>query len=162
MGKVVLWILKKTIAASRSLLADRQRAGATLANLPEINNYSICSGSRCRSAASARRLEPGSRLMSGAGLGRNRATVELRSLHYFVRIAELGSITRASAHLHVAQPALAGMSNGSRTSSPSLCSRALPIPISALQRPVECLLWVTGGKPRSEHISPGCPPIADL
>ena len=32
--------------------------------------------------------------------------MELRSLHYFVRIAELGSITRASAHLHLAQPAL--------------------------------------------------------
>jgi len=41
-----------------------------------------------------------------AGVGRNRDTMELRSLHYFVRIAELGSITRASAHLHVAQPAL--------------------------------------------------------
>ena len=39
-------------------------------------------------------------------MGRNRRTMELRSLHYFVRIAELGSITRASAHLHVAQPAL--------------------------------------------------------
>jgi LysR family transcriptional regulator, nitrogen assimilation regulatory protein len=34
------------------------------------------------------------------------AVMELRSLHYFVRIAELGSITRAAAHLHVAQPAL--------------------------------------------------------
>src|SRR5260370_1854133 len=34
------------------------------------------------------------------------AAMELRSLHYFVRIAEIGSITRASAHLHVAQPAL--------------------------------------------------------
>jgi len=32
--------------------------------------------------------------------------MELRSLHYFVRIAELGSITRAAGHLHVAQPAL--------------------------------------------------------
>jgi LysR family transcriptional regulator, nitrogen assimilation regulatory protein len=32
--------------------------------------------------------------------------MELRSLHYFVRIAELGSITRAAAHLHIAQPAL--------------------------------------------------------
>jgi DNA-binding transcriptional LysR family regulator len=32
--------------------------------------------------------------------------LELRSLHDFVRIAELGSITSASAHLHVAQPAL--------------------------------------------------------
>jgi LysR family nitrogen assimilation transcriptional regulator len=32
--------------------------------------------------------------------------MELRSLSYFVRIAELGSITRAAAHLHVAQPAL--------------------------------------------------------
>src|SRR6201984_3672127 len=32
--------------------------------------------------------------------------MELRSLQYFVRIAELGSITRAAAHLHVAQPAL--------------------------------------------------------
>jgi LysR family transcriptional regulator, nitrogen assimilation regulatory protein len=32
--------------------------------------------------------------------------MELRSLHYFVRIAELGSITRAASHLHVAQPAL--------------------------------------------------------
>src|SRR5579864_4608031 len=32
--------------------------------------------------------------------------MELRSLGYFVRIAELGSITRAAAHLHVAQPAL--------------------------------------------------------
>jgi LysR family transcriptional regulator, nitrogen assimilation regulatory protein len=46
------------------------------------------------------------RLTSDAGVGRNRTTMELRSLHYFVRIAELGSITRASAHLHVAQPAL--------------------------------------------------------
>ncbi|MGH7030753.1 MAG: LysR family transcriptional regulator [Stellaceae bacterium] len=34
------------------------------------------------------------------------AVMELRSLHYFVRIAELGSITRASAHLQIAQPAL--------------------------------------------------------
>jgi LysR family nitrogen assimilation transcriptional regulator len=34
------------------------------------------------------------------------AAMELRSLHYFVRIAELGSITRAAAHLHLAQPAL--------------------------------------------------------
>ena len=32
--------------------------------------------------------------------------MELRSLHYFVRIAEFGRITRAAAHLHVAQPAL--------------------------------------------------------
>ncbi len=32
--------------------------------------------------------------------------MELRSLFYFVRIAELGSITRASAHLQIAQPAL--------------------------------------------------------
>jgi LysR family nitrogen assimilation transcriptional regulator len=32
--------------------------------------------------------------------------MELRSLQYFVRIAELGSITRASAHLQIAQPAL--------------------------------------------------------
>ncbi|MBV8122172.1 MAG: LysR family transcriptional regulator [Alphaproteobacteria bacterium] len=34
------------------------------------------------------------------------AAMELRSLHYFVRIAELGSITRAAAHLKIAQPAL--------------------------------------------------------
>ena len=34
------------------------------------------------------------------------AAMELRSLFYFVRIAELGSITRASAHLQIAQPAL--------------------------------------------------------
>jgi LysR family transcriptional regulator, nitrogen assimilation regulatory protein len=32
--------------------------------------------------------------------------MELRSLAYFVRIAELGSITRAAAHLRLAQPAL--------------------------------------------------------
>jgi LysR family transcriptional regulator, nitrogen assimilation regulatory protein len=32
--------------------------------------------------------------------------MELRSLNYFVRIAELGSITRAAAHLQIAQPAL--------------------------------------------------------
>jgi LysR family transcriptional regulator, nitrogen assimilation regulatory protein len=32
--------------------------------------------------------------------------MELRGLSYFVRIAELGSITRAAAHLRVAQPAL--------------------------------------------------------
>jgi DNA-binding transcriptional LysR family regulator len=32
--------------------------------------------------------------------------MELRSLAYFARIAELGSITRAAAHLHLAQPAL--------------------------------------------------------
>ena len=31
--------------------------------------------------------------------------MELRSLAYFVRIAELGSITRAAAHLRLAQPA---------------------------------------------------------
>src|SRR5580698_4846732 len=37
---------------------------------------------------------------------KNGAAMELRSLAYFVRIAELGSITRAAAHLHVAQPAL--------------------------------------------------------
>src|SRR5438045_4817127 len=32
--------------------------------------------------------------------------MELRTLSYFVRIAELGSITRAAAHLRLAQPAL--------------------------------------------------------
>ena len=32
--------------------------------------------------------------------------MELRSLAYFLRIAELGSITRAAAHLRLAQPAL--------------------------------------------------------
>src|SRR5205809_7730855 len=32
--------------------------------------------------------------------------MELRSLGYFVRIAELGSITRAASHLRLAQPAL--------------------------------------------------------
>src|SRR3954454_24298678 len=32
--------------------------------------------------------------------------MELRSLAYFVRVAELGSITRAASHLHLAQPAL--------------------------------------------------------
>ncbi|MGH7096194.1 MAG: LysR family transcriptional regulator [Stellaceae bacterium] len=37
---------------------------------------------------------------------RYRAGMELRSLGYFVRIAELGSITRAAAHLRLAQPAL--------------------------------------------------------
>jgi LysR family transcriptional regulator, nitrogen assimilation regulatory protein len=36
----------------------------------------------------------------------DRADMELRSLAYFVRVAELGSITRAAAHLHLAQPAL--------------------------------------------------------
>jgi DNA-binding transcriptional LysR family regulator len=50
-------------------------------------------------------------LEAGHGEGRAEAAVntgpmELRSLHYFVRIAELGSITRAAAHLHLAQPAL--------------------------------------------------------
>src|SRR5258708_34483389 len=34
------------------------------------------------------------------------ARMELRSLAYFARIAELGSITRAAAHLRLAQPAL--------------------------------------------------------
>lgn len=37
---------------------------------------------------------------------RYRAGMELKSLGYFVRIAELGSITRAAAHLRLAQPAL--------------------------------------------------------
>ena len=37
---------------------------------------------------------------------KNGAVMELRSLHYFVRIAELGSITRAASHLRLAQPAL--------------------------------------------------------
>jgi LysR family nitrogen assimilation transcriptional regulator len=45
-------------------------------------------------------------LTFGPAGGRNHAAMELRSLHYFVRIAELGSITRASAHLQIAQPAL--------------------------------------------------------
>lgn len=41
------------------------------------------------------------------GMGRCKlGTMELRSLTYFVRIAELGSITRAAAHLRIAQPAL--------------------------------------------------------
>ncbi len=39
-------------------------------------------------------------------MGEIAVAMELRSLHYFVRIAELGSITRASAHLQIAQPAL--------------------------------------------------------
>jgi LysR family nitrogen assimilation transcriptional regulator len=39
-------------------------------------------------------------------VGEIAATMELRSLFYFVRIAELGSITRAAAHLQIAQPAL--------------------------------------------------------
>jgi LysR family transcriptional regulator, nitrogen assimilation regulatory protein len=47
-----------------------------------------------------------SRLTAAAMGGRNRLAMELRSLHYFVRIAELGSITRAAAHLQIAQPAL--------------------------------------------------------
>jgi LysR family transcriptional regulator, nitrogen assimilation regulatory protein len=34
------------------------------------------------------------------------AAMELKSLHYFVRIAEIGSITGAAAHLKIAQPAL--------------------------------------------------------
>src|SRR5690349_11922605 len=37
---------------------------------------------------------------------RNPLVMELRSLHFFVRIAELGSISRAAAHLQIAQPAL--------------------------------------------------------
>ena len=45
------------------------------------------------------------RLTSAPG-AREIPAMELRSLHYFVRIAELGSITRASAHLQIAQPAL--------------------------------------------------------
>jgi LysR family nitrogen assimilation transcriptional regulator len=44
--------------------------------------------------------------MIGRPLATTGVAMELRSLHYFVRIAELGSITRAAAHLHVAQPAL--------------------------------------------------------
>jgi LysR family nitrogen assimilation transcriptional regulator len=46
------------------------------------------------------------RIDAGLGCARNRSVMELRSLHYFVRIAELGSITRAAAHLQIAQPAL--------------------------------------------------------
>ena len=41
----------------------------------------------------------GNRVDVSSVRARNRAVMELRSLHYFVRIAELGSITRASAHL---------------------------------------------------------------
>jgi LysR family transcriptional regulator, nitrogen assimilation regulatory protein len=44
--------------------------------------------------------------LTSASGAREIAAMELRSLHYFVRIAELGSITRASAHLQIAQPAL--------------------------------------------------------
>jgi LysR family transcriptional regulator, nitrogen assimilation regulatory protein len=46
------------------------------------------------------------RLTIAAVGGSNRRDMELRSLFYFVRIAELGSITRAAAHLQIAQPAL--------------------------------------------------------
>jgi LysR family nitrogen assimilation transcriptional regulator len=44
--------------------------------------------------------------LTSASGAREIAAMELRSLHFFVRIAELGSITRASAHLQIAQPAL--------------------------------------------------------
>src|SRR5215472_1024305 len=46
------------------------------------------------------------RIDGGRADARNRSAMELRSLQYFVRIAELGSITRAAAHLQIAQPAL--------------------------------------------------------
>ena len=46
------------------------------------------------------------RVYADAVASQQDAVMELRSLNYFVRIAELGSITRAAAHLHVAQPAL--------------------------------------------------------
>src|SRR5215469_5489341 len=46
------------------------------------------------------------RIDGGRADARNRWAMELRSLQYFVRIAELGSITRAAAHLQIAQPAL--------------------------------------------------------
>src|SRR5262249_6277967 len=57
---------------------------------------------RCRPGMGAGR-ETGLTFALG---GSEIAAMELRSLHYFVRIAELGSITRASAHLQIAQPAL--------------------------------------------------------
>jgi LysR family transcriptional regulator, nitrogen assimilation regulatory protein len=41
-----------------------------------------------------------------ADFGLRSPAMELRSLNYFVRIAELGSITRAASHLRLAQPAL--------------------------------------------------------
>jgi LysR family nitrogen assimilation transcriptional regulator len=47
-----------------------------------------------------------SRLTSSRRSREIAAAMELKSLHYFVRIAELGSITRAAAHLQIAQPAL--------------------------------------------------------
>ena len=34
------------------------------------------------------------------------SSFELRRLRYFVKVAELGSLTRAAASLHIAQPAL--------------------------------------------------------
>jgi LysR family nitrogen assimilation transcriptional regulator len=46
------------------------------------------------------------KVVDRAGGRHNRPGMELKSLGYFVRIAELGSITRAAAHLRVAQPAL--------------------------------------------------------
>src|SRR5689334_2818061 len=52
-------------------------------------------------------MDAGSEFRLTAGPGaREIPGMELRSLHYFVRIAELGSITRAAAHLQIAQPAL--------------------------------------------------------
>jgi LysR family transcriptional regulator, nitrogen assimilation regulatory protein len=47
-----------------------------------------------------------SRLTGSAPRRQIGAAMELKSLHYFVRIAEIGSITRAAAHLKIAQPAL--------------------------------------------------------
>src|SRR6201997_1372200 len=48
----------------------------------------------------------GFRLTCAMPSGRNPGEMELRSMLYFVRIAEFGSNTRASAHLQIAQPAL--------------------------------------------------------
>ena len=44
--------------------------------------------------------------MSGPTRRKPASTVELRQLRYFVRIVEVGSVSRASQSLHVAQPAL--------------------------------------------------------
>lgn len=57
-------------------------------------------------ASSRRSAAPAAAPVAAAPLARNPRAIELRHLRFFVRVVDIGSITRAATALHIAQPAL--------------------------------------------------------
>jgi LysR family nitrogen assimilation transcriptional regulator len=76
-----------------------EERGSPRLTLPSFHaNFASLARSRTATTARGRRAPPPNTLRT--------LRVDLRSIRYFVQIADLGSITRASEHLGIAQPAL--------------------------------------------------------